>query len=185
MKPVLRLKPRLGTPQRKPIIGLLGDIATLLALSALCGCLLTLVRDKALPPISHGVISPLPLPLAMCPWAGGVAMALTCAILTAVVFLAVRKTRSNDIEAELRWSENSPSEALPLPPEDLRRIIWAVTEEVCTACEHVRKAQGDLSVEDYGEKLGAAERGLRGAITCLGDVMKRLNADAAGGGLKP
>lgn len=163
-------------------------VIMLLGLAALAGWLIYLLRHGT--DISHSVTSGGML-LAVVPWQESAVIGCIGALMVlsvVIIGLAVRKTRQNELDAaaeqELRWSVAEPGAVLLLPPDDLRRILWSVTERVCTASDNVRKAQRDLSVEDYGEKLAAAEKDLRLVIKCLGDVMKHLNAAAAEGGQK-
>lgn len=164
------------------------SVLMLLALAALAGWMIHLLRHGT--DISHSVTSGGML-LAVVPWQESAVIGCISVLMVlsvVIITLAVRKARQNELDAaaeqELRWSVAEPGAVLPLPPEDLRRILWSVTERVCAASDNVRKAQRDLSVEDYGEKLAAAENDLRLVIKCLGDVMKHLNAAAAEGGHK-
>lgn len=84
-----------------------------------------------------------------------------------------------------RFSESescleSASSADGLPPEELRRIVGALIVETCQARDYVRKAQGDLSVEDYGAKLAAAEASLHLCIGCLGGLLDRCDPQIGG-----
>lgn len=168
-------------------------VIMLLALSALAGWLMSLVRHGAGVGmgISHGVTSGGML-LAAVPWQAGSVIGLLAFGSMVGIWLVVKKSRreeegalerhtsppvvvADDIEAELRWSVVDPDPGA-LQPDDLRRILWSVTECVCVTCDNVSKARLDLSVEDCGEKLEAAENDLRRVIKCLGDLMKHLNA---------
>lgn len=62
---------------------------------------------------------------------------------------------------------------------ELRRIVEALVVETCSARDDVRKAQGDLSVEDYGAKLAAAEASLHLVIGCLGGLIERIEDEGA------
>ena len=161
-------------------------VVVLLALAALAGWLLSLVKQSA--GISHSVTSGGVL-LAMVPWQEGAVMGLlmffTLALSAGFVIWAVRRVRQHEVEAELRWSAPGSCRPLNLPTDDLRRILSAVIAGICIANEHVRKAQKDLSIEDYGDKLKAAENEHEQIIQCLGELIRHLNVAEAAGGREP
>jgi hypothetical protein len=78
---------------------------------------------------------------------------------------------------EKGWEDEETAgrgERLEVRGEELRRIVGALIVETCSARDDVRKAQGDLSVEDYGAKLAAAEASLHLVIGCLGGLIERM-----------
>lgn len=154
------------------------DLMVLLALAALSGWLISLVKGSAA--ISHRVTSPGML-LAMVPWQEGGIIGLLAFFTLMAGWLIVRRVRSRKSDAEPQWSATDLDEPVQLRSDDLQRILSAVIAGTCIASEHVRKAQGDLSVEDYGDKLRAAESELEQVIKCLGEVIRHLNLEAAGG----
>jgi hypothetical protein len=142
--------------------------------------------------------------VAMAPWAEGSMMGLMLFFSVVLILLAVRKVEENErwcegvrqrelerrqrIEKAARfWDEKTGEEKgwqdeettargerLEVRGEELRRIVGALIVETCSARDDVRKAQGDLSVEDYGAKLAAAEASLHLVIGCLGGLIERM-----------
>lgn len=163
-------------------------VLMLLGLVALAWWLISLLQHGS--DISHSVTSGGML-LAVVPWQESAVIGCIGALMVlsvVIIGLTVRKVRQNKLNAaaeqELRWAVAEPGAVLMLQPDDLRRILGAVITGACIASEHVRKAQGDLSIEDYGDKLKAAENELEQLIKCLGEIVRHLNAAAAEGGGK-
>lgn len=173
-------------------------VATLMAMAALCGWLWSCVRSAA-----HGsLFSVRGSLLAMATPSVPVVLGITLVVMAGLMAWAVRSVRENErwIEA---WRSRRAAEkeslaesddwlrfvaadegirapGVALPPEELRRIVGALVVETCQARDYVRKAQGDLSVEDYGEKLSAAEASLSLCIRCLGGLLDRVAKEQAG-----
>lgn len=126
------------------------DIFMLLALAALAGWLISLVRHSS--PISHSVTSRGVL-LAVAPITQGMVVGVLMSCSAMGIVLAVRKMARDDEAAKLRWSAvegqrdlASPSpDPLALPyvgmqQEELLRILASMIVECCMAEELVRKA---------------------------------------------
>lgn len=180
------------------------DVFILLALSALTGWLLALVRGSL---ISHSVtcyrmpgLATIPVPvLAM---DGHRAAALACLAvglpgIAWAVFWGVRKLKKWDEEAaETRWApvdaDGWPTEyagylqphededplALPAPGlnvEELRRILGSLLQQIQEARDLVKRAQGHLSVEDYGNDLDHAYLLMGLATTCLAELLTKTD----------
>lgn len=166
-------------------------VLTLLALAALCGWLLSLIRTgistgdngdnegagfRALLPL----LSSVPIPgLAMAPvWQGPFLGALALVIIV-VVALAVRKVRSDDaFYASLRREEDvfaplrEPGRAVP--PEDAQRILVACAAEAREVQRLVKHALRTLSVEDYEDALTVAHDRLTTLVACVEALCERL-----------
>lgn len=169
----------------------LAGVLMLLAMSALTGWLWSCVR--------HAALAPVRVPgAAMVPWAvmdGHGAAALPClavglpGIVWAVIWV-VRKLRAWDEEAlgtgfvrmpvppappEAGKRDACATDPLAVPAmgmslEDLQRILAAMIAEASEARDLVARARENLSVEDYGDALGGAEKRLQGVIKCLGNL---------------
>lgn len=172
--------------------GTLVGLLALLALSALAGWLLTLLRHGA--GISHCVTSSgmmlamAPVPLAVdSPAMQGLATGLLMFFSAAGVVLVIWRARV-DAVARMRWAvvdERTEGEDLASPAacedplalpatgmkhEELQRILTAMIVEACEARDMVRKAQEDCAVQDCGDRLQGASKRLLGVITCLGNL---------------
>jgi hypothetical protein len=106
---------------------------------------------------------------------------LTVLIMAGAFWWAVLAVRQNErwIEAERQRRIDAAAADLReaeavVRGEDLRRIVGALIVETCSARDDVRKAQGDLSVEDYGAKLAAAEASLHLVIGCLSGLIESM-----------
>jgi hypothetical protein len=177
---------------------------TLLALAALCGWLWRCVRGAMLDAGCWNLACSNEHLVAMAPWAEGSMMGLMLFFSVLLILLAVRKVEENErwceglrqrelqrrqrLEKAARfWDEKTGEEKgwedeeqtvrgerAEVRGEELRHIVGALIVETCSARDYVRKAQGDLSVEDYGAKLVAAEASLHLVIGCLGGLIERM-----------
>lgn len=88
------------------------------------------------------------------------------------------------------FAEDTESDPLALPAKgldaaELINVHGALALRLCEARDFVRKAQKDLSVEDYGARLAAAEFSLGEAIACIGGLIERgMRATAKEGSAK-
>lgn len=166
------------------------NVLVLMALAALCGWLLSCVRHAS--GLSHGAMSGVGL-LAMMPvpeleeWQkGGITGMLAAATVATLWWVALWIKRGDGEAAETYRSAVEDAEAFPdtlkreqrtddplsapylgLDAADVKRILDAVIVECCEVEDLVRKAQTNLSVEDYGERLTGARRRLKGMQLCL------------------
>lgn len=67
-----------------------------------------------------------------------------------------------------------------LTTAELRRILTALLQQMQEARDLVKRAQGDLSVEDYGQALAHAHLLIGLAIGCLVELLTRTDAELSG-----
>lgn len=174
---------------------------TLLALAALCGWLWSCVRDAQSLRLGDFETGRL---VAMATPGAPVVVGITAVVMVLLFWWALTSVMRNQDEMDAEWEKRRAKERDPqiapipnrfsetesclesaasadgLPPEELRRIVGALIVETCQARECVRKAQRDLSVEDYGAKLAAAEASLHLCIGCLGGLLDRCGPQIGG-----
>lgn len=178
---------------RRTWLSTVANVLVMLALAALSGWLWSCVRHAS--GLSHGAMSGGGL-LAMMPvpelpeleeWQKGCVVGLLAAgTVAALWWVGLRMRRGDEAVAETYWRAVEDAEAFPdtlkreqrtadplsgaylgLDAADVRRILEAIIVECCEVEDLVRKAEQDLSVEGYGERLTGARRRLKGMQLCL------------------
>lgn len=159
------------------------NVLVLLALAALCGWLWSCVRHAS--GLSHGAMSgggllavvPVPVLGELEEWQRGGITGMLAAATVATLWWVTLWIKRGDGEAaeafpdtlkrEQRTDDPLSAPYLGLDAVDVKRILDAVIVECCEVEDLVRKAETNLSFEDYGERLTGARRRLKGMQLCL------------------
>lgn len=166
---------RIRRERRQRVISLWVSIAVFVALSALAGWLLYLIKVTGLTGVAQvGGLAMAPV------WQGSI-MGLLAFLMVIGTWAAVRKVkRDHEFYASLRRQQDMfeplREPRLPIPAEDVFHILVACAAEQREVQRLVKHALTTLSVEDYEDALEVAHDRLTTLVACMESLCERLGA---------
>ncbi len=141
------------------------NLLVLIALVALSCWLWACVHGATIPMLRTSIPGAATMPLAMAPITQGMVMGALMSLTAVGIAMAVRKMRQHDLEAaKWMWVKGGPLDDAPgfkvrdVSMQDMGLIVLAASKALQEPQQLVVCAQGNLSVDDYGDALRCAER---------------------------